>query len=268
VTGADRQLLGPDDPPAFRIEHPDGKSPFFLTCDHASARVPRKLGTLGLLPEDLGRHIAWDIGAAAVAAKLAEHLGAFAILQNYSRLVIDSNRQPGNPQSILKLSEATLIPGNEAITPEDASSREREVFRPYHDRICTELDARHARQQQTLLISVHSFTPRYLGELRPWHAGVLYNRDSRLALELLRRLRQLPRLTVGDNEPYAVSDVTDYTIPEHGERRGLPHVGIELRQDLVGTDAGQTEWAERLAQALVSISQSGDTWCKFDLATS
>jgi predicted N-formylglutamate amidohydrolase len=268
LSGLNLQLLATDEPPAFRVERPEGRSPFFLTCDHASARIPRKLGSLGLSAEDLGRHIAWDIGAAAVAAKLAARLDAFAILQNYSRLVIDSNRRPGNAQSILELSEATPIPGNVGVSAEDAAVREREVFQPYHDRICTELDSRLARQQPTILISVHSFTPRYYGQQRPWHIGLLYNRDARLATELLRHLRADAALVVGDNQPYAASDSTDYTIPEHGERRGLPHVGIEIRQDLVSAEAGQSEWAERLARALVNIRTKGDAWCKFDSATS
>jgi predicted N-formylglutamate amidohydrolase len=262
------RLLGTDEPAAFRVEGPAGKSPFFLTCDHASARIPDKLGSLGIRAEDLGRHIAWDIGAAAVAVKLAARLDAFAILQNYSRLVIDCNRQPGSFQSILRLSEATPIPGNEAVPPDEAVAREREVFQPYHDRIRSELDARKVQQRPTILISVHSFTPRFHGHERPWHAGVLYNRDGRLAMELLQRLRADSSLVIGDNEPYSVSDSTDYTIPEHGEKRGLPHVGIELRQDLIGAEAGQDEWAERLARVLVGIANSGDTWCKFDLATS
>jgi predicted N-formylglutamate amidohydrolase len=264
----DHALLGPDEPPAFTVERPEARSPFFLTCDHASARIPRKLGSLGLSSTDLGRHIAWDIGAAAVAVELAVRLDAFAILQSYSRLVIDCNRQPGSAQSILRLSETTPIPGNEAVTPSDSAARERELFRPYHDRIRTELDARKARRQPTILISVHSFTPRFHGNQRPWHAGVLYNRDARLATRLLQGLRADSGLAIGDNEPYSVSDSTDYTIPEHGEKRGLPHVGIELRQDLVGSAAGQSQWAERLATALVTAVNNGDDWCKFDLATS
>lgn len=262
------QLLGTDEPAAFRVERPEGKSPFFLTCDHASARMPRKLGSLGLTAEDLRRHIAWDIGAAAVADRLAARLDAFAILQNYSRLVIDCNRPPANPQSILRLSEATPIPGNDAVTLDEAAAREREVFRPYHERIRAELDTRRAQRRPVILVSVHSFTPRFHGHQRPWHAGVLYNRDGRLAMALLQHLRADSGLVIGDNEPYSVSDSTDYTLPEHGEKRGLPHVGIELRQDLIGTEAGQGEWAERLARALVGILNSGDTWCKFDLATS
>ena len=223
---------------------------------------------MGVSAEDLQRHIAWHIGAAGVAVKLAELLDAFAILSGYSRLVIDCNRQPGIPESIVRMSEATRIPGNEGVTIEDAAARAQALFQPYHDRICTELDTRRAQQRPTILISVHSFTPRFHGVARPWHAGVLYNRDARLATELLQRLRAEENLVIGDNEPYAVGDSTDYTIPVHGERRGLPHVGIELRQDLVATAAGQSEWAERLARALVSIAGSGDSWCKFDSATS
>ena len=229
--------------------------------------MPRKLGTLGVSAEDMQRHIAWDIGAAAVTTRLSDLLDAFAILQTYSRLVIDCNRRPGIPESVVQISESTPIPGNEAVTATDAAAREREIFRPYHDRICTELDLRRLRQHPTFLISVHSFTPCFHGKQRPWHAGVLYNRDARLAAELLRRLRAEPGLVIGDNEPYSVGDSTDYTLPEHGERRGLLHVGIELRQDLIAAPAGQSQWAERLARALVSISGSGDTRCKLDSAT-
>ena len=250
-------LLESNEPAAFRVERPHGRSPFLLTCDHAGARVPRRLGSLGVSAADLERHIAWDIGAADVAIKLAAALDAFAILQTYSRLVIDCNRRPGIPASIVRISESTRIPGNEIVTVEEAAAREREIFRPYHDRIRSELDARKAQGRLTILVSVHSFTPRFHGNKRPWHAGVLYNRDARLAGELLRRLRAEPGLVVGDNEPYSVGDATDYTIPEHGERRGLLHVGIELRQDLIAAEPGQSEWAERLARALVSIVVPG-----------
>jgi predicted N-formylglutamate amidohydrolase len=262
------QLLEADEPAAFRVCQQDGQSPFFVTCDHAGAVVPRRLNSLGLSDEDLRRHIAWDIGAAGVAVKLADRLDAWTILQTYSRLVIDCNRRPGIPDSIIRISETTPIPGNEAVCAEEATAREREVFRPYHDRIRTELDQRKARQRDTALISVHSFTPCFHGNQRPWHIGVLYNRDRRLALELLNSLRQQPGLVVGDNEPYAVGDETDYTIPIHAEARGLPHVGIELRQDLIAGQAGQAQWAERLARAFVSILGSGDFRCRFDLATS
>jgi predicted N-formylglutamate amidohydrolase len=249
-------LLEADEPPAYRLERPEGKSPFLLTCDHAGARVPRQLQSLGVSFEDMQRHIAWDIGAGAVTLKLAAALDAFAILQTYSRLVIDCNRKPGVPTSIVRISEATPIPGNELVTVEQAAAREREIFRPYHDRISTELYARQRQCRPTILISVHSFTPTFHGSPRPWHAGVLYNKDPRLAMALIRYLSTEAGLVIGDNEPYGVRDETDYTIPEHGEKRGLPHVGIELRQDLITTEEGQTEWADRLTRALVAIARA------------
>ncbi|MEO6366763.1 MAG: N-formylglutamate amidohydrolase [Steroidobacteraceae bacterium] len=250
-------LIAADEPAPFRVVREHGQSPFLLICDHAGSRVPRSLDSLGVPALDLQRHIAWDIGAAAVTELLAERLDAFAILQTWSRLVIDCNRPPGSAQSILQLSEATPIPGNVAVSSADVLARERAIFRPYHDRINAELDLRKAQQRRTILIAVHSFTPRFHGQQRPWHAGLLYNRDRRFAGPLLRVLRVLradPGLVVGDNEPYAVSDDTDYTIPVYGEQRGLPHVGIELRQDLITEAPGQREWAERLAHALLTAA--------------
>jgi predicted N-formylglutamate amidohydrolase len=243
-------LLASDEPPAFRVVKAQGRSPFLLACDHAGARVPRRLASLGLPPHELQRHIAWDIGAAEVATKLAERLDAFLILQTYSRLVIDCNRPPGSPQSIVALSESTRIPGNEAISAADADVREQEVFGPYHDRLRAELDQRAAQGRPTILIAMHSFTPVFQGIRRRWQMGLLYNRDSRLAQALLPILRADSDLVVGDNEPYAVSDATDYALPVYGEQRGLLHVGIELRQDLVADEVGQEAWAVRLAQAL------------------
>ena len=212
--------------------------------------MPRRLNSLGLNSQDLQRHIAWDIGAAAVASRLAARLDAFLILQNWSRLVIDCNRPPGSRQSILPSSGATRIPGNESVSAAESLAREREIFIPYHARIRAELDMRQAQGRSTILVAVHSFTPVMNGHRRPWHAGLLYNRDRRLAGVLLSTLRAGGDLIVGDNEPYSVSDSTDYAIPVYGERRGLLHVGIELRQDLIADEAGQNQWSERLAQAL------------------
>jgi predicted N-formylglutamate amidohydrolase len=248
-------LLAADEPAAFRVQGKDGKSPFFLTCDHAGAVVPRRLNSLGVSAENLQRHIAWDIGAAAVAGKLAERLDAFLILQTYSRLVIDCNRPPGTAESIVRLSETTPIPGNEAVSAAEALERERAVFRPYHDCIRTELDRREAQQRCTILIAMHSFVPCFHGNQRPWHAGLLYNRDRRLADLLFQFLRQDASLVIGMNEPYSVDDETDYAIPEYGERRGLLHVGIELRQDLIAEDIGQDKWADLLARVLTDASE-------------
>lgn len=244
------RILADDEPAAFAIAHEEGRSPFLLTCDHADRRIPRRLDTLGLSPSELERHIAWDIGAAGLARHLADALDAFVILQTYSRLIIDCNRAPGSPGSIAELSEFTEVPGNKGLAKAEAAARARAIFRPYHRRIAAELDARATAMRPTVLVAVHSFTPVFRCVARPWHVGVLYNRDRRFGGILLDLLRADPELCVGDNEPYAISDDTDYTIPVHGERRGIPHAEIEVRQDLIADEAGQAEWAERLAGLL------------------
>jgi predicted N-formylglutamate amidohydrolase len=243
-------LLEPDEPPPFTIINRHAASPWVITCDHAGNRVPRALGTLGVSAEERARHIGWDIGAAAVSRRLAARLDGWVILQTYSRLVIDCNRPPGVDSSIPRKSEATPIPGNENLSEADAAQRKAAIFDPYHDAIAAELDARQAAGRPTVLLAMHSFTPVYDGVSRPMHAGVLYNRDSRLAHALLQGLRAEPGLVVGDNAPYRVSDDSDYGIPVHGERRGLPHVEMEVRQDLIAEPEGQAEWAALLARLL------------------
>lgn len=248
-------LLGPDEPPPFQIVHEQGRSAYFLTCDHGGKLLPRALGTLGLRPTDLDRHIAWDIGAAALARKLSDALDAWLIIQTYSRLAIDCNRPLHSPTSIAPISEATLIPGNQHVSAAEADARRRAIFQPYHDRIVAELDVRKIRQRSTILVTVHSFTPEFHGERRPWHVGVLYHRDARLARILLDLFRDESALVVGDNQPYSVSDESDYAIPIYGERRSIPHVELEIRQDLLADESGQTEWAQRLVRSLVQAEQ-------------
>ena len=245
-------LLGPEDPPVFQVAHAAGDSAFVIACDHAGRALPRSLGNLGLTQEELSTHIAWDIGVAGVARILAERLDAYLLLNNYSRLVIDTNRPPGSPQSVLTLSEATRIPGNEGLTPEQIEQREREVFWVYHSALNAEFERRAQLGLPTIFVALHSFTPVYLGMVRQWDAGVLYQRDARLAHHVLEVLRQEPELAVGDNEPYRVSDATDYSVVVYGEQRGILHVEMELRQDLIVDPAGQHLWAERLYRALVS----------------
>jgi predicted N-formylglutamate amidohydrolase len=247
---ASESCLTQRDPPPFSVEHADGVSPYFLTGDHAGRRLPLMLGRLGLGTAELDSHIAWDIGVAGLARHLAQALDAFLILQTYSRLVIDCNRPLRSSASVLAFSERTAVPGNRLVSDADAENRAREIFNPYHNRIRAELDARLQRQQPTLLVALHSFTPVFDGVARPWHAGVLYGRDGRLGHVLLDLLRAEAGLCIGDNQPYAVSDETDYAVPVHGERRGIPHVELEIRQDLIADEAGQTSWAARLARLL------------------
>ncbi len=177
-------------------------------------------------------------------------MNAAVILQTYSRLVIDCNRNPKVPSSIPEISEDTEIPGNRGLDEAERAAREDAIFRPYHNAIAAALDCRAAADRASVLVALHSFTPVFKGVSRPWHVAVLFNRDPRLAHALAELLCGEVGLIVGENEPYRVSDLTDYTVPVHGERRGLPHVEIEIRQDLITDPSGQRQWAERLARLL------------------
>ena len=247
-------LLTTNEPAALTVERPTGASDFLLVCDHASRLIPQSLGSLGLDAAQLSSHIAWDIGAAGVARRLSALLDATLILQNYSRLVIDCNRPPGSNSSIPTESEYARIAGNEGISPQAVAARTDAIFTPYHDALRTHLDQRRDAGRRTLLVAVHSFTPVYKSKARPWKVGLMSRHDRRLGLALLELLRQDADLQAGDNEPYAMTDNTDYTIPVHGEARGIAHVGIEIRQDLIADETGQQAWAERLVPLLTQAA--------------
>ena len=243
-------LLEPDEPDPVRVLRPDGRSDLFLIADHAGRAIPRRLGRLGVPESELLRHIAWDIGIADVTERVSAALDATAVLQTYSRLVIDCNRDPSVPTAMPEISEHTPIPGNVGLSAADREARIAAVFRPYHARIAALLDARRAAGRRTVLIAMHSFTPVFKGESRAMQVGVLYNRDARVATLMLDLLRAEGDLVVGDNAPYAITETSDYGIPVHGEQRALPHVEIEIRQDLIEHAAGQQAWAERLTRLL------------------
>jgi predicted N-formylglutamate amidohydrolase len=244
------RLLATDEPPPFTVDNPGGGSPLLIVADHAGKHFPGRLKQLGVSDTECERHIAWDIGIAAVSRLIGQALGAVVIRQNYSRLVIDCNRKPGSDTSIAELSELTTVPGNIGLSERDKLARVREIFQPYHRRITNELDRRREAARPTALISLHSFTPVFKTETRPWHVGVLYNRDRRFAQILMELLHREDGLVVGDNEPYSVTDASDYTIPVHGEQRGLHHVALEIRQDLIMEEAGQRTWAALFARLL------------------
>ena len=250
MTEAPKTLLAADEPAPVTVTNAGGQSPFLLVADHAGNRVPRALGRLGVAETEYERHIAWDIGIAGLGRLLSDALDANLIQQNYSRLVIDCNRPPGTAESIPEVSERTAIPGNVGLSEERKAARARAIFSPYHERIDAELDRRRQAGRPAVLIALHSFTPVFKGEARPWHAALLYNRDARFSRQLMALLTSEKGLIVGDNMPYFVSDATDYTIPVHGERRGLLHAIIEVRQDLIADEGGQREWALRLARLL------------------
>jgi predicted N-formylglutamate amidohydrolase len=240
-------LLLPDEPPPVELVNADGPSSAVLVCDHASNRVPQGLGTLGLEAVRLADHIGWDPGAADVARRLSACLDAPLVLSGYSRLVIDCNRPPGHAESIAEQSAGVPVPGNRVLTPLDRERRLDTFFRPYHAAISRLLD--HRSHRASLLLSIHSFTPVLNGRSRPWHIGVSCGRDRRLAALLLGALASRGNFNVGDNEPYPIEADVDYTIPVHGEARGLPCAMIEIRQDGIRTPAGAAAWAAQLAQA-------------------
>lgn len=236
--------------PVFDLAGEAAKSLFVITCDHAGRLIPRALDRLGVTDEVLESHVAYDLHVAELGRLLAERLDAFAIFHNYSRLVIDVNRPLSSPESIVVLSERTRIPGNELLSSEARARRVRAMFWPYHRRIQDELDRRTREGRVTVLVALHTFTPCYLSIARATQVGVLYGRDARLARHVLAALRSDAALSVGENEPYAMCDDSDYTAVVHGERRGILHVELEVRQDLlVGVSACEA-WADRLAASL------------------
>ncbi len=249
------RLLAADEPPPVFAERPRGRSSFVIVVDHAGARIPRALANLGVPASELERHIAWDIGSLGLARQMSALLDAPLIAQNYSRLVIDCNRDPRVAASIAEMSEYVPVPGNIGRAEAELAARRSEIFEPYHAHIRALLDERQAAGRRTILVAQHTMTDIYKGARRDMHAAVLYNRDRRFAGLVLDELRKEPDLTVADNQPYFVSDETDYTIPRHGEGRRLPHVEIEIRQDLVKEEAGQAAWAERLARALEAAGE-------------
>jgi predicted N-formylglutamate amidohydrolase len=250
-------LLYKSEPSAVVSERESGVSPFVFLCDHSGRRIPARLNDLNISQDDLTRHIAWDIGIESVGRELSSHFDACLIMQPYSRLVIDCNRRPGTENSILAVSDGMKIPGNQQLSAEDVAMRVREIFDPYHRKISSHLDGRRDAGLPTILVSLHSFTPFDEDIPRPWHAGVLYNRNPDWSLAMFKLLDAEGDIVVGDNEPYSVTDETDYTIPVHGEQRGLPHLTLEIRQDLLDHKAGQTAWAARLARLLPLMLVNG-----------
>lgn len=243
--GAGRRLLDADDPAPFTVVNREGRSPILLVGDHAGRRIPRALGTLGLTPAELDRHIAWDIGVRGLGERLSARLDACFVRQTYSRLVIDCNRLPHTPGSIPEFSDGVQIPGNIGLTPHQVRARIEEVFDPYHAQVGTFLNSRSA----PLLVSLHSFTPSLQQTPRPWKFGVLHEAPSRFSQIVLQRLKARHGDAVGDNQPYAMSDV-DHTVPTHAYPRNLDYLELEVRQDLVGDPAGVEEVAEFLGETL------------------
>ncbi|WP_156926946.1 N-formylglutamate amidohydrolase [Azospirillum halopraeferens] len=250
---APRPLIGPDDPPPATVLNPGGAAAMVLVCDHAHRTIPRALGSLGLSEEQLRRHIAYDIGAADVTRHLAERFDAPAVLAGYSRLVIDPNRALEDPTAVPVVSDDVVIPGNRALDAEDVRRRVDAFFTPYQATVAATVAAKREQGVVPAFVSVHSFTPEMRGVARPWHVGVLWDGDPRIAVPLIERLRADGRWCVGDNEPYSGRGTLGGTVETHATPAGLPNVLLEIRQDLIATPQGAAEWADVIGDALDAV---------------
>jgi predicted N-formylglutamate amidohydrolase len=223
-----------------------------VLCDHAGNEFPPGYGTLGLPPEQLKRHIAYDIGAAAITRELSRRLGVPALMTRYSRLLIDPNRGADDPTLIMRLSDGAVIPGNRHLDDAEREKRMRLYYTPYHQAIAAVLDRCRATGVMPAILSVHSFTESWKTTPRPWHIGVLWDRDQRLAKPLLEALYAEGDLIVGDNEPYS-GQLEGDCLWQHATERGLANALIEVRQDLIRDEPGQMAWAERIARIMQAI---------------
>lgn len=249
-TGNRYPLIGPGDPPPFMTYNDRGKARVLLVADHASPYFPGAMNQLGLADWVLERHVAWDIGSDKLTRLLADVLDAQAVLAGFSRLIVDPNRRLDDPTSIPEVSDGIGIPGNLDLDEGKKALRLQSFFQPYHHAIKDRLGRFAARGEVPALIAVHTCTPVFDRVVRPWHIGVMWDSDPRIALPLMEGLRRMDGICVGDNEPYSGRHPHDFTVDFHGERAGLPHVGIEVRQDLVRDEAGARQWAAILAAAL------------------
>ena len=249
------ELLAADEPAPFSILNPSSEKPLLLVCDHASRVFPRALGDLGLDPLARRCHLALDIGAGPLTTKLSESLGATAVLAEYSRLVVDCNRDLLDPGAFLEFGDGIVIPGNRNLRPEQKSARAESIYWPYHRAIDAEIRRLTGERLSPAMIAIHSFTPVLDGISRPWEFGILWDADSRIADILMRKLAD-SGFVVGDNEPYSGRAPQDFTVDNHAEAAGLPHAGIEVRQDLIADDAGVARIAGMLHEIIDNLPKS------------
>ena len=261
-----QQLINKTDSAVVEVENLSGSAPVLVTCDHASNHIPDSLKNLGLGDGELDRHIAYDIGALDLSRMLADKLNAPLIHSGYSRLVIDLNRHLDDPSSIPIVSEGTEIPGNHPLTQTQKQIRINELFWPYHDKFSQTLDGFQANGIYPVILAIHTFTPVYHGMKRPWHTGVMWDTDDRMALPFIKNLKQQADLIVGDNQPYTALDPLGYAFDVHARGRGLPHLFIEVRQDLVSDEVGVMRWATILYQAVKPLLENKNLYSKLERA--
>lgn len=248
-------LLGLADPAPYTLYNPQGKVNVVIVGDHAGDAIPHRLGSLGLTDEDRARHIAVDIGSRDIGMNMSDKLDAPAIFANYSRLVVDLNRGTGNPTQIAETSDHTQVPGNTRLPESRKAQRISEIFLPYHQAVRQVTNDFLNEEKVPLLIFVHSFTPEMDNAKRPWHIGVLWNRNDDLSQRYTSQLRKdNPELLVGENKPYSLlNPLSGNTIERHAEARGLPHLVLEFRQDLVDTPEKARKMADIALKSLIPL---------------
>lgn len=245
-----QRLLTDADPDPIDFFNPDGDADVLLVCEHAGQHVPEKLYGLQLSNSDMDKHIGWDIGAAAVTKKMSKLLNAPAILQRYSRLVIDCNRPPEAPDAMPEVADNVPIPGNQNLHPAARRQRVDEIFWPFHHVVEEAIQSKRYR----LVLSIHSFTPQLGDEARPWPLAFLFRGDAATPTKLASFIRESqPDLPIGMNEPYQIDDESDWFVPHHGEKNNIPHSLIEIRNDQIETENGQQLWAAQLALATTQL---------------
>lgn len=255
-------LIGPGDAPPFTTYNEHAKAPVLVVVDHASPYFPATLNQLGLADWVLERHVAWDIGADKLARFLADELDAQAVLAGFSRLIVDPNRNPADPSAFPEISDGISIPGNIGLDEHQKALRVQSFFKPYHDAIADKLECFSEAGIVPVMIAVHTCSPVFDRIVRPWHVGIMWDKDPRIPVPFIRNLERVSGVCVGDNEPYSGRHPHDFTIDHHAEPAGLPHVGIEVRQDLVCEEAGARKWAGVLAEGLRGILSDRDLYTR------
>jgi predicted N-formylglutamate amidohydrolase len=263
-TGQQYPLIGPGDPPPYMSYNDHGKAPVLLVADHASPFFPAGMNQLGLADWVLERHVAWDIGSDQLARYLADALDAQAVLAGFSRLIVDPNRQLDDPSAFAEVSDGIAIPGNLDLDDQQKALRVQSFFQPYHNAISARIDALRARGIAPAFLSIHTCSPVFDRVVRPWHIGIMWDKDPRIAVPLMENLRAMDGVCIGDNEPYSGRHPHDFTVDYHAEPAGLPHAGIEVRQDLVADSDGARKWAGILAEALEPILANPALFLEFE----
>ena len=253
-------LIGPGDPPPFTTYNDHGEAHVLLVADHAKPYFPASMNQLGIADWVLERHVAWDIGSDKLTYYLADELDAPAILAGFSRLIVDPNRNLEDPTAFIEISDGIAIPGNLDLSEKQKTLRAQSFFLPYHSAIASRLSEFQDRGVVPALISVHTCTPEFDRVVRPWHIGIMWDKDPRIPVPLIEHFNQIEEICIGDNEPYSGRHPHDFTIDHHAEPAGLPHVGIEVRQDLVAEDDGARKWASILADGLRKILAKEDLY--------